>query len=106
MWHLELLLFFKNNSRALNVAEASKALYLSADVLQPAIYRFRDSGILSSSTEDADKFRYGPKSDAMKKAIEELERNYSQQRVTIINLIFSGNIQSFADAFKLRREEE
>lgn len=61
--------------------------------------------MLTASTEHPDKFRYAPKSEAMKNIIDELERSYSQQRVTVINLIFSGSIQTFADAFKLRTED-
>lgn len=97
---------FKNSGRSLSVHDASKALYFSAEALEPIIRRFVNDDILEVSPEDAARFRYSPKSNATKKAIDELERVYNQQRVNVITLIFTGSINTFADAFKLKREED
>jgi len=106
VWQLELLLLFKNCNMPLSAAEASKFLYLNADVLQPAIKRFTDAHIFAESDEDAGKFFYSPQSTEIRATIDELERCYSQQRVAVINMIFGGTMQSFADAFKFTRDEE
>ncbi len=106
VWQLELLLLFKESTKPLSIAEASKALYLSADVIGPAINRFRESGLLSTTEADTSRYGYAAVSEPIKSTIDELERYYREQRVNVINLIFSGTIQTFADAFKLRPEEE
>ena len=106
VWQLELLLLFKNSKKPLSALEASKLLYLSADVLQPAIKRFSDARILAQSTDDATRFYYSPDGEELKSTIDELERTYAQKRVAVINMIFGGTMQSFADAFKFTRGEE
>lgn len=63
-------------------------------------------GFLVEKEEGA--FVYEPK-PGLAKQVDALASAYSGYRVTIINLIFSKpseGVQSFADAFRLRRDEE
>ena len=106
VWQLELLLLFKHSTLPLSAEQASRALYLACDLVAPALKRFNDSGILEPLPDDAHTYRYLPKSEALSQVIDELDKAYNQQRVRVINLIFSGPMQSFADSFRFKQEED
>jgi hypothetical protein len=53
-------------------------------------------------------YRYGPSSPELQQAIADLNRAYTDMRVTVISLIFSkpaDKIRIFADAFKIRKDK-
>lgn len=54
-------------------------------------------------------YRYAPGSPNLDAAVAGLATAYSERRVTVINLIFSkpvDKIRTFADAFRLRRDDD
>jgi hypothetical protein len=56
----------------------------------------------------ADRFRYQPASEELDRMLAELGALYERRRVAVITQIYSNpvrKVQTFADAFRLRREE-
>lgn len=81
-------------SSTLRTQEASAAAWLAA---------LAEAGLAKAS---GDGFRYEPPA-RLHATIDELQRCYATYRVRLIGLIFAGpddSIQSFADAFRLRRK--
>lgn len=103
---LETLLFMRARGgiavRADDVAREQKiGGDMAADLLQDLVGR----GFLKNSSEG---FVYSPSSD-LAKGVDAVADAYRTYRVAIINLIFSKpseGVQSFADAFRLRRDDE
>jgi hypothetical protein len=66
-------------------------------------------GVLSASqTAPTLRYRYAGATPAMNDAVAELARLYATRRVAVIELIYSkpaDPLQSFADAFRLRKEK-
>jgi hypothetical protein len=104
----ELLLFFARNRGAdwslpealgrlrpaVSISDAEAARYLDA---------FRAAGLVSAAGERA---RYQPASYFLEKQVEALEQAYRERPVTLIRMIYAlrdSRIQSFADAFKIRK---
>lgn len=53
-------------------------------------------------------YRYAPAEEARRAAIDELALAYEEQRIVVINAIYSGNVErlrAFADAFRLKKDE-
>lgn len=64
-------------------------------------------GFLSARGSQDLLYRYDPKNTDLDRAVGGLDRCYPEQRVTVINLIFSkpiDKIRTFADAFKLKED--
>jgi hypothetical protein len=49
-------------------------------------------------------FQYQPVSAALDSTVRALAKAYKERPVTLIRLIYSRNIQSFADAFKIKKD--
>jgi len=63
---------------------------------------FQARGLVIES-QDA-RFQYQPASDALDSTVRALAKAYKERPVTLIRLIYSRNIQSFADAFKIKKD--
>ena len=105
--HLEaLLLLMREPSRTFTADQVGKALYIAADVAGSQMadlagFRF----LIFDAT--AKSYRYGPADPANDVLIRELARLYQERRVSVISKIYSkpvNNVQTFADAFRLRKE--
>lgn len=74
--------------------------------------RLKDMGrasILSKVQGTEGEYRYAPESQQLAEAVAGLATAYAERRVTVINLIFSkpvDKIRTFADAFRLRRDDD
>jgi hypothetical protein len=79
---------------------------MSADVIETALVGFEKVGLASSSGEEPKVYKYSPSSDEMNADAEQAFKAYNTQRIQVITIIYSGPMQSFSDAFKIRREEE
>jgi hypothetical protein len=67
----------------------------------------RDDGLLAAEGEPA-RFRFAPKSETLRAAVVALRQCYHDRRVRIIEAIFRPRpdpAQSFADAFKIKKEK-
>lgn len=105
VWQLELLLFFKRSNRELSINEVSRALYLEPGVVGPAVRSLADAGVLSADSEK-EVYKYDPKLSKLADAINEMEKTYNLRRTALINFIYAAPMKRFADAFKLRFDEE
>lgn len=108
---LEILLLLKENSaRVWTVEDVSQALLTQPEVTATRLSELAHDGLLSvKNVCGKDLYRYHARTAQLEPAVAELARLYPQYRVRIISLIYSkptDKIRTFADAFRLRKEED
>lgn len=102
----ELLLLFQGKpdvSFSVEEAIAKLSLAMSKSTATKYINAFASLGLLFSAK---DRFRYNPESEYAPLVLV-LQQAYSQRPVTLIRIIYAlrdSKIQSFADAFRLRKD--
>ena len=87
-------------SQELRIAPASAAVRL-ADL--------QTGGLVAVSEASDPLYRYHPQKPDFEPTVNSLAKGYAEYRVTVINLIFSkplDKIQTFADAFKFRKDKD
>lgn len=102
-----LLLLRGSAERQWQAAEVAKALYTTADGCAAQLTHLARHGLVKATPPPDVRFQYGPASDDLDRLVGELAVVYQERRVTVITLIYSkpaGNVQAFADAFRLRKE--
>jgi hypothetical protein len=65
-------------------------------------------GLLVTTDAAAGRYRFDPKSPELRRVVGQLADTYDERRVSVITLIFSkpsDTIRSFADAFRIRKDE-
>lgn len=101
---LELLLLLRDQpERGWTPDAASGALRSEPRLAAQRLEELVRGGFAQRSGEE---FRYAPESDGLDRDVGELADCYARRRHTIISLIYSAPsdaIQSFSDAFRLRR---
>jgi hypothetical protein len=68
---------------------------------------FTNDGFLAEENGPPASFRYAPRSEELRHAVEQTARVYQTHRIRVIEAIFApvvDPVQSFADAFKLRKD--
>ena len=98
-----LLLLHGSGGREWRAADVSGALSTTEPSAARCLASLAQSGLLRADDEI---YRYEPRPE-LRPPVDALSRIYSRYRVRIIQLIFSaptGNVQSFADAFRIRRK--
>ncbi|AFZ20323.1 BlaI/MecI/CopY family transcriptional regulator [Allocoleopsis franciscana] len=108
---LKILLFFKENSNEKwTIYNIGKKLYLHHTTVKEILKFLNKRGFLKIERQDKEHFySYNPKNDDVDNMIEQLAQLDRYYPVSLINFIYSlskNPIQSFADAFKLKSEEE
>lgn len=103
---LEMLLYLRSRTGAEITPETlGRDQKIGTDMAQGLLEDLAGRGFL---TEKNGSFTYAPKGD-LSRQVDALASAYASYRVSIINLIFSRpneGVQSFADAFRVRRDEE
>ena len=103
---LELLLYLRALGEvSVTAVSVGREQRIGADMASNLLADLAGRGFLEQTK---DGFVYRPK-PALGKAVDSLAGAYGTYRVTIINLIFSKpseGVQSFADAFRLRKDED
>jgi hypothetical protein len=87
-----------------DIVAAMRPTAITASALEEYVAHFTAEGLL---TEHSNRYRYDP-SPNFEHNVAELAHAYSHQPVTLISAIYriaDSKIQSFADAFKLRKDE-
>ena len=108
MAHVEALLLLRRRAPvAVSVAD------LAADAQLPTPVQTRrclddlvGAGLLERV--EADRYRYAPRRDEERNAVDALAAMYNEKPVTLVRAVYArpaGPIQAFADAFRLRSEE-
>jgi hypothetical protein len=104
-----LLLLFQHPERSWSAESVARELRISALSAGDRLKDMARAAILSKVPGSEGEFRYAPESPQMGEAVAGLAAAYSERRVTVINLIFSkpvDKIRTFADAFRLRRDDD
>ena len=106
---LEILLYLHRIApQKASAEEIAQSLYLSAESVASRLEVFRDHGLLSATVGPTLYFALHPSAPKIMEGVAELIRCYRERRVSVINFIFSNpiaTIQSFADAFIVRKKE-
>jgi hypothetical protein len=106
VWSLELLIFLrKNNDRAWSREDLVAGLRASDSIVAQSVEALVAAGLIA--TEDEEKVRYLPVSEALDRRAREAEAFYSRSPDTVRRLIVmsaSGGLAAFADAFRLRKD--
>jgi hypothetical protein len=102
-----LLLLRREPGRSWSCADLARQLYVTADVCTGIVTDLQRRGFLLLDAANVDLIRYrsaGPETDQL---IDQLAELYQQRRVAVITQIYSKpvkKVQTFADAFRFRRE--
>lgn len=94
VWQLELILFLRDKSSSLSIAEIATQLYSNPRMIESAISSFVKIGILKERDSQPVAFTYEPDSLEMINAIEQASAAYSNKRLSVINFIFSKDESS------------
>jgi hypothetical protein len=89
VWQLELILFLRDKSASLSIAEIATQLYSNPRMIESAISSFVKDGILKERESQPVAFTYEPDSLEMMHAIEQACAAYANKRLSVINFIFS-----------------
>lgn len=104
-----LLLLLRESGTDWTAERTSTELYIQPQPAADHLTRLFNSGLLEKTGTNPDRYRYAPKSNDSDRAIRDLAQIYSIMRLRVINEIMSNpddSIQSFADAFKIRKDKE
>ena len=103
---LEVLLLLRNApQRAWTAAEVYDVVRSSQSSIAARLKTFTADGFLSEEAGPPQTYRYAPKDDNLRAALDQTAAAYQTSRVRVIEAIFAPEVdpvQSFADAFKLR----
>ena len=105
---LEVLLLVRSQpARSWTAADVYEVIRSSTSSIAARLRDFTTAGFLAETPGPTPSFRYAPKSTDLSAAVEETARFYETRRVRVIEAIFAPDVdpvQSFADAFKLRKD--
>jgi hypothetical protein len=108
VWELELLLLLRREpSRAWTTADLIRQLRASGLVVSDALIALQRADLVLQ--EPAEQFRYRPTTAELAEVVDELADAYASAPSSIMNVIWStprSHIQIFADAFKLRKDND
>jgi hypothetical protein len=103
--HLEAALYFlRRGPLSSDVQEVGLALYLADPVAKDVLDDLTACGVLQ---RDEARYRYGPNSDELARAMQGLLQCYHDDLIGLTHLIHDATqrkAQRFADAFKLRKD--
>ncbi len=100
-----MLLFLSQATGQLTALEIAKRMYVSPQAVDLVLKRFVSDGLVSVNDESLKSYVYSPKTEVLRETVKQCSRAYAEQRVNVIEMIFSSPMQNFADAFKFGREE-
>jgi hypothetical protein len=104
---LEALLILRQNAqKPWKSAELCQRLYISPDMCEGILVDLIRRGFAERTAEGG--VQYRPPSDDADRLLNDLAAIYQERRVAVITEIYSkpvNKVQTFADAFRLRKEE-
>lgn len=104
-----LMLLHDESSKEWTPLEVAKALYTSEESTAVRLAELHKHGLLSQVRSDQIRYRYEPRSSVLRSGLETTLEAYAKRKVAVINQIFAGpsdDVQSFADAFRFRKDED
>lgn len=111
VYELEILMMLRDDpSREWGALAASQALLIEQGAVAASLRQLQNAGLLARRTlDDEDLYQYKPASPELERTGNELAHAYTNYRVKVIHMIASqptDKVRTFADAFKLRKEDE
>ena len=107
MEHVEVLLTLAGDeARSWNAGEIAAVTHAPVASITARLDELVAGGFASRAPA-VGSYRYSPKTAEMRKAVSSLEEMYRTKPVTLIKAIYerpTSAVQSFADAFRLRKE--
>lgn len=107
VWEIELLLLLrKERARSWATAELVRHLRASSLVVSDALVALQRIDLVARDPEN--RFTYRPATDELTAIADELAATYACAPASIMSVIWSTpttNIQTFADAFRLRKDK-
>lgn len=111
MHHVDVLLLLRGAaSEAWTARRAATVLQADPARLTPCLTELAAAGLLApaGAAPDGPAFRYAPRTTALQHATDLLAAMNNERPVTLIRAVYdrpADPVQSFADAFRLRRED-
>lgn len=102
-----LLLMRRESHRELEPAELARTLYISDDMCRGMFIELERRGFVARHA-GGERYRYACADAALDKLLGQLAEYYQDRRVAVITEIYSNpskKVQTFADAFRLRKGE-
>ena len=110
MEDIELLLLLAAAPGSMSLSAIGESLRLSGPTaVMPSVHRLVAADLVATETSGGETHvRYAPASAALRRAVELLGVAYNERPVTLVRLVYNRRsaAQSFADAFRLRGEDE
>lgn len=103
-----LFLIRQNPQRSWDAAQIAKALYISPEMSASMLDELHRSGFLARDPSADPCYRYQPSDPEADRLLSELSDYYQARRVAVITEIYSkpvNKVQTFADAFLLRKDD-
>jgi hypothetical protein len=100
-----LLLLAEDPSRPWTIDAAARQLYVTPASVDAVFVRMASKGLLS---QGADGYRFSPPTPEAAETIRALKELYATRRLKVMEMIYAGptdKYQSFADAFRLRKNQ-
>lgn len=104
-----LILLKEDTSKEWSPQEVAKALYTSEESAAARLADLHKHGLVSEVRSDSKRYRLEPRSEQLAGGLETTLDAYAKRKVAVINQIFAGpsdDVQSFADAFRFRKDED
>ena len=103
---LEILLLLRRSQHAYWATRAiAEQLGIAPEIVGTKLDALRRAGLVSVG-EETGAFRYAPRNEDLAAAIGDLARAYNERRASVVNTIFSANLErlrAFSDAFKVTK---
>ena len=104
---LELLLLLAGDSgKTLDSAEAARVFYLTPDAARTLLELMRADGLVAREADGT--YRFAPANDQWRQMVQSLAGVYRERRLSVVQAIYAGPsdaIQSFADAFRIKKDK-
>jgi hypothetical protein len=104
-----LLLLHRNPGRAWSADAVARELRIASESGAERLEDMARDKLLVRQGVSPKEYRYGPENMKLDDAVRGLAAEYVKRRVTVINSIYSkpiDKIRTFADAFRLRKDDE
>jgi hypothetical protein len=102
-----LILLRRESQRDWNAEEIGRALYIPPDLAATLLADFGRRGLAKVVVQPNVRYTYQIADAGVDQLISEIASAYQDRRVALISLIYSkplNKVQTFADAFRLRKE--
>ncbi|MDZ4779106.1 MAG: hypothetical protein SGJ19_02505 [Planctomycetia bacterium] len=106
---LEILLLLRSTpGRAFTSDDVAGALQASRDMMHTPLRELAGRGLLRPDDANPSAYCYAPVDETLQAKVDAVAELYRVRRAAMVSLIYSqpvDRMQSFADAFKLRKEQ-